>query len=155
MWFVFRCTPHMYRNTCSKAVIPCPTVSSQPKNLNGNHFPYKIIFLFQRSLDKQVGIHLWYYEHSLIIWSYGSFVDISGRWIFSWKTFLKKNCTWQSDCITCFPAANTYVSGYWLHTFHGFLYQLKSVLYLLETRKLSRNRTNSASLFANSVLPPV
>lgn len=32
-------------------------------------------------------------------------MDISGRWIFSWRTFLEKNCTWQSDYITCILAA--------------------------------------------------
>lgn len=46
-------------------------------------------------------IYPWYYKHSTIIWSYWSFFPL-----FSWKTFVEKNCTWQSVCITCFTMSH-------------------------------------------------
>lgn len=111
-----------------------------PKMLTKNIFLTRLFSYFHDLSTNQLGfipdimnyIQLYYLNDHL--WT---FLDDG---LFSWKTFLEKNCTWQSDGIRCFPAANTYVPRTWIHTLHRTLYKLKSVLSLEDTCKLPRNR---------------
>lgn len=55
VWIVFRCTPHMCRNSCLKAVIPRPTVSSQPKILTKNIFLTRLLSYFHDLSTNKLG----------------------------------------------------------------------------------------------------